>query len=161
VIGAREVLERRLLAALEQAARVEMPSAWSHLRPQEALRPAAAVLLRVAQRGSRAEMARELRETAKRVKTGRDGRTGGEQELWPEVATAVERLGELRPDSQGLLGLELWGRGVPLGELASSLRDLLPAELEAGEPFLSAAARTLLQALARSWSEAAREAERS
>jgi hypothetical protein len=163
MIGSREILERRLLAALGQAARVEMPVPWRTLRPREAeaLRPAAAVLLRVAQRRSRKEMVQDLRDTAERVKASREGRAGGEQELWLEVAMAIERLGELSPDRTGLLGLALWGRGVPLIELSRAFRDLRPEELTTGEPFLGAAARTLLQTLARSWTDAAREKEKS
>jgi hypothetical protein len=75
MIAARDVLERRLLAALEQGAGVALPSAWKSLCPDYAnLRPAAALLLRIATLGSRKEMAEELRALAARVEENRKDR---------------------------------------------------------------------------------------
>ena len=160
MIEAGAVLERRLLASLEQAAEVQLPPSWQSLRPEpENLRPAAAVALRVAACGSRAGMARELRDTAERIGTHREGRSGGERELWSSLASAVERLGEAREGSEGLFGLRLWEEveSVPVAEVWRDLRDLLPAQPAAGEPFLAALARVLLRALARRWSAEARK----
>ncbi len=243
MITARDVLERRLLSALEQGAGVGLPSAWKSLRPDEAnLRPAAALLLRIASQGSRQEMVKELRALATRVeenradrKEGKEGiganlaselplprpssprpsspvptpppspgeegdqqerpsqvplsRGGGwggrergrgeglgrgsseakvapmgkegeppqgeEKVLWPRLAAALEDLG--KPD-QGIFALELWSEAgrVPVDELWTSLRDLLPEDLAAGEPFLTGVARVLLRALARQWTDETR-----
>jgi hypothetical protein len=159
MIEARDLLERRLLAALEQAAMVELPAAWRPRPAKEALRPAAAVVLRVASCGSRDEMVRELRATAARIAANREGRLGGERELWSSLAGAIERLGETGEEAQGLLGLRLWKEveGVAIREIWSALRLQLPAQPAAGEDFLAALSRVLLRALARRWSDEARQ----
>lgn len=158
MIAAREVFERRLLAALEQAAGVELPPAW-RLEPTPGnLRPAAAVALRVAEAGSRREMAELLRSWADQIGKNREGREGGEKDLWVKLAEALEHLGD-RPedDPRGLFGLRLWseGAGLPVEELGRPLRSLLPATLEVQEPFLTEAGRALLRALAKRWLEQA------
>jgi hypothetical protein len=158
---AHQVFERRLLASLEQAAGVELPAAWRQRPGTENLRPAAAVVLRVATCGSRDEMARYLRETTERIAANREGRTGGEQELWSSLAGAVGQLGETREGAAGLLGLRLWDevRGIPVSELWRLLRDLLPGRPAADELFLTEVARVLLRALAKRWSQDARQEE--
>lgn len=159
MIGARQVLERRLLASLEQGVGVELPSPWRDLRPSGPnLRAAAALLLRVATSTSRDRMAQALRDTAARVAKNRQGLEGAEQDLWPRVVQAIAGLGELQEGGSGLFGLRLWTEAdsVPLQELWQSLGDQAPADLEAGEPFLTEVARVLLGALARRWMNEAR-----
>lgn len=162
--GPQALLERRLLAALEAASRIELPAPWDRLRPRDAaLRPAAAVLLRIAQRGDRAEMVADLRGIAEDVAARRGGREGGEQALWPQVARAIERLGTLSPGTQGVLGMALWSSPALHGswaEVGRALRGLLPEPREPGERFLTALARSLLGALARKWTEDAQRKER-
>jgi len=164
MIAARQVLERRLLASLEQGTEIELPPPWRGLRPADSnLRPAAAVLLRVAAGAGRAEMAQALRATAARVAANREGRDGGEKDLWPRVAAALDALGQTREGGAGLFGLQLWSdaASVPVQELWVSLGDQVPQDLEAGEPFLSEVARVLVCALARHWMEEARRQARS
>jgi hypothetical protein len=160
VIAAREVVERRLLAALEQAAGVALPASW-RLQPASAknLRPAASVLLRVAGLGCRRDMMKHLRGTAKTVAENRGDRPGGEQDLWPQVAEAIEQLGALSEGKQGFFALRLWeSPGMPLQEVWQ-LQKLLPTGFEAGDAFLNELARTLLRALAKAWQDEARRRE--
>lgn len=163
MIAGRQILERRLLASLGQAVAVALPPSWRDLRPSSPnLRSAATVLLRIAAAPNRAEMARALRDTADRVTRNREGRGGGERDLWPRVAAAVESLEETREGPGGLFGLRLWSdvEGVPLQDLWESLGQQVPADRAAPEPFLTAAARVLLHALGRSWVEEAEKARR-
>lgn len=157
MITAVALLERRLLAAVEQAARVELPASWRGLTSEvAALRPAAGVLLAVAECASRAEMGKRLCDMANAIESRREGRPGGEQDLWRGTAAALDRLADLRQGGTGLLGLELW-REIPVpADAGRSLRRFLPAELEVREDFLAELARRLLRALAGRFQERAR-----
>ena len=162
MIEVGEVFERRLLAGLEQAAGVELPAAW-RLEPKPGnLRPAAALVLRVAEAGCCREMADLLRSWAVQIGKNRQEREGGEKDLWLKLAAALEQLGGRREDGPaGLSGLRLWseGAGLPIAELWQPLRSFLPAAPEVREPFLTEVGRVLLRALARSWLDAARAQE--
>ncbi len=75
MIAARDVLERRLVAVLEQQSGVDMPPPWDSFRPREEnLRPAAALLLRIATMKDRDAMAAELRGMAGRIRQNRKTR---------------------------------------------------------------------------------------
>lgn len=155
MLDVTEVLERRLLAALESATAAGPPDAWARLEaPRGGERQAAAVLVRLAERPSREEMIEEARKIAAAVAKRREKREP--QPLWEEVAELLEALGE-GPDgaaAAGVFGLALWRRvkGFPLEPIHQTFRGVAP-DAPARPELLAGAARVLLRARARRWVE--------
>jgi len=158
-----DLLERRLLAALDQSVSVSLPPGWDglHIRAGKR-RAAAAALLRVADQPDLAAMIRLLDDLARQ---GREGKGNEERSFWRELSRLLAEVAEPQPGAPAsLLGLRLWnshpGEG-PLGALLKPLRPLLPHDPPVREEFLAEAGRILLCAQARFWMDEQRRADRA
>jgi hypothetical protein len=159
-----QMMERRLLAALAQAAASRLPEPVASLRPgAPRLRAAAALLLETAQEPSRPAMVEGLRRIARRIRDRRQERPGGEALLLEKLATYLEGLGTVRDPGPGtLLRLGLWRELDPrlARELEANLAGLERFATGPSEAWLDEAARVLLRAMARSWEDEARLEDR-
>lgn len=184
MIAAEQVLARRLLAALELAATVELPDKWMERDPdllEGKRRSAAAVLLGLADRPGREEMLAALDSFSKRAterarQRGRGseeaGKAPNEVRFWRNLQDAIRNVGARHDDRAGgegeasdapvpLRQLAAWG---PLGDhfqhICAPFRDPVPREVPASEEVLTEIVRILLRAKARRWMDEDREHRR-
>jgi hypothetical protein len=173
MIAARDVLERRLLAALEQAVVVTLPEHWKGLDIDKGKRrSAAAVLLALADHASRQEMLAELDRIGMQAKTraeqrGRasdeEGKEPPEVKLWRDLHAAIEAVTRRRDELEAgeskidggavpLRQLAVWHHiGDPFQRICAPFRGSVLLEEPASEPVAGEIARILLRAKARVW----------
>jgi hypothetical protein len=183
VITADHVLARRLLAALEQAAAVDLPSPWKKLSIGKGKRrSAAAVLLGLADRSNREDMLGALKmyrlRAAERAKQrGRsadeDPKETEELKLWNDLDGAIHFVSARRPggaeadvasgdDPVPLRQLAVWERlGANFDRVCQPFRDSGPLDAPAPNELLDEIARILLRAKARTWMDEDRAGRKS
>lgn len=161
-LSVQRVLERRLLAAWHQQCSAGLPSEWQALAPEEGKRrAAAAVVQRLAELSTRAEMEAALEERARKAaerakERGKKDPGAGERNLWLQLKARLASLEEATGGPQpSLYSRRLWGSGssMPLSSIAGAFRDFLSQPRPPGEAFLTGVAKVLLRALAKSWME--------
>jgi|HubBroStandDraft_3_1064219.scaffolds.fasta_scaffold12092_4 hypothetical protein len=190
-MDASEVVTRRFLAGFEGRAWSGLPGEWQAPKPEKGKRRrSAAVLLRVADERSLADMEHLLGEIAGRVQNrearasreaeatpgvrpagsakdpeesaeGAPGRPMAEAALWSEIARLVGGLRRGQPEvPESLFTLEICRGETWIRPLAEALREVGGTPPAATKEALAELARILLRAKARQWSDADRRAER-
>jgi hypothetical protein len=190
-MDASEVVTRRFLTGFEGRAWSTLPGEWQAPRPAKGkLRRSAAVLLRVADEPSLAQMAELLGEIAGRVRSreargareaeatpgvrlagpardseepaeGAPGRPLAEADLWSEIARLLGSLRQGQPGvPESLFTLEICRAETWIRPLAEALRHAGGTPPAATDEALAELGRILLRAKARQWSDADRRAER-
>lgn len=173
MIRAEEILERRHLQSLAQAAAAGLPAGWRDLAPPRGkARTAAAVLLRLAEAATCEAMTEELaalttcaeRQAHHRASPGGEGAEDTEATLWNRLRDLVRALAPEPAAAGALAHLPAWshlgggGGGRSATAIERPFRSLLPADLPAREEVVAEAARILLRTTARAWTQ---EEERS
>jgi len=154
------LLEARLLGALRQVTWNLLPEGWRDLEPPDGgtERPAAALLLRIAEEPDVDAMQAAAREIHDRL-VARHRERGEEEEdadpaetPWSRLVAALGAL-HSEDDPPHLYAFPLWSQleGFPLTAIRTAFRGLAPAAPELRTAFLADVARVLLRACARSW----------